>query len=61
MESPTTIKLLPLEIAPTASLVGICEASSNMTMSNLGISGLRYCAQDIGDIKNTGKSFVKIC
>lgn len=32
--SPTTTRLFPRAIAPTASEVGICDASSNTTMSN---------------------------
>ena len=48
MGSPTTTRLLPLAIAPTASLVGICDASSKMTMSNMPASALRYCATLIG-------------
>ena len=46
--SPTTITDLPRAMAPIASLVGICEASSNTMRSNLSCERSMYCATDIG-------------
>ena len=53
--SPTTISDLPRAMAPTASHVGICEASSNTTRSNLSLARLRYCATLIGLISIHGQ------
>ena len=53
--SPTTIRSLPRAIAPTASQVGIWDASSKMTRSNFGKDGSIYCATEIGDISIHGQ------
>ena len=55
MLSPTTISALPRAIAPTASLVGICEASSKMTRSNFSDFKSIYCATLIGLISIQGQ------
>ena len=52
--SPTTITCRPRPIAPAASEVGSCEASSKMMRSKLYLSGARYCATEIGLISMQG-------
>ena len=52
--SPTTTTLSPRAMAPTASAVGSCEASSNTTMSNFGKVGSMYCATEMGDMSIHG-------
>ena len=54
--SPTTTSDLPRAMAPTASLVGICEASSKMTRSNLSLFRSRYWATEMGLINMQGQS-----
>ena len=54
--SPTTTNALPRAIAPTASLVGICDASSKITRSNFSASRSIYWATDIGLINMHGHS-----
>ena len=54
--SPTTITDLPRAMAPTASLVGICEASSKITRSNLLCDNAKNCATDIGLMSIHGQS-----
>ena len=54
--SPTTITDLPRAMAPTASLVGICDASSKITRSNLFCDKSKNCATDIGLISIQGQS-----
>ena len=53
--SPTQIKAFPLAMAPTASLVGICEASSKMTRSNLSVPRSRNWATESGLISIQGQ------
>ena len=55
--SPTQMSALPRAIAPTASDVGICDASSKHTMSNGGWSRSMNCATEMGLISITGQSF----
>ena len=54
MGSPTITTLSPRAMAPTASLVDICDASSNTTRSNFGKAGSIYCATEMGDISIQG-------
>ena len=54
--SPTTTSALPRATAPTASLVGICEASSKITISNFSRATSTYCATDMGLISIHGQS-----
>ena len=55
--SPTTTSALPRAMAPTASLVGIWEASSKMTISNLSVFKSIYWATEIGLMSIQGQSF----
>ena len=52
--SPTIIASSPRASAPTALLVGSCEASSKITRSNGVLFGSRYCATDSGLISIHG-------
>ena len=54
--SPTTMTALPRAMAPTASLVGICEASSNTTRSNFSWSRSMNCATEMGLMSMQGHS-----
>ena len=54
--SPTTITCRPRPMAPIASQVGICDASSKMTRSNGSASAGRYWATDSGLIIRQGIS-----
>ena len=54
MGSPTTIALLALASEPTASAVGICDASSKITRSKSPFSAFKYCATVIGLISIHG-------
>ena len=54
--SPTQTSALPRAMAPTASEVGICEASSKMTRSNFSLFMSRYWATESGDISMQGQS-----
>ncbi len=54
--SPTIIVSVPRAIAPTASQVGICDASSKITRSNGGKLASRYWATEIGLISRQGFS-----
>src|SRR6202000_1978627 len=54
--SPTTITLVPRAIAPTASQVGIWEASSETTKSNVALLASKYCATEIGLMSMQGVS-----
>ena len=56
--SPTITTFSPLAIVPTASLVGSCDASSNITRSNFGNDGSIYCATEIGLISIHGQSLL---
>ena len=56
MRSPAIITCLPLEIAPIAFSVQTCEASSNMTTSNLYESASRKRLTESGDIIRHGFS-----
>src|SRR5690554_7405699 len=46
--SPTTIIFWPRAMAPTASQVGIWEASSKITRSNFVLSTSKYWATEMG-------------
>ena len=58
-DRPTMIVCRPRAMAPTASHVVICEASSKMTTSNSAWFGGRYWAIDSGDISMQGASLGK--
>ena len=59
--SPTMIVCRARAIAPTASHVVICEASSKITTSNSAWFGGKYWAIESGDISMQGASFGKAC
>ena len=55
--SPTMMAFSPLAMAPTASHVGSCDASSKITRSKSGFSdGAMNCAADIGLMRTHGVS-----
>ena len=58
--SPTITALFALDSEGTASHVGICDASSNMTMSNISGEGCRYCDTVKGLISRQGAHTFKI-
>lgn len=53
------IACLPRAIAPIASQVVICDASSKMTTSKAACPAGRYCATESGDISTQGANLVK--
>ena len=50
----------PRAMAPTASQVEICDASSKITTSKAGWPAGKYCATDSGDIRTQGASLPKV-